>query len=251
MHKPKDNSRYGDEIRVGERRGGAGQGCETKGAGLAGAKNSYLKMYLPSGSQESPSAWKVRFLPFCFVAVCVCVRTRAWVRACVCGCAAESAYRFIRGDVETVGGNAVRGYARRPTTSTRRSDLRVCARVRVERRTSVTRAAPSSVCRAFPCSSVCYNAMKAFRIDAKARRFVDRSGWNEGDDDNPRCDRDGYGESESSARAKRTIRLDVISIIIVTVLHYGNPVDIPRPVESPPVDRELSNCRPIVELCIR
>lgn len=75
MHKPKDNSRYGDEIRAEEKRVKEGNGGG--GRGVIGAKNSYLKMYLPSGSQESPSAWKVRFLPFCFVPmytfVCMCV----------------------------------------------------------------------------------------------------------------------------------------------------------------------------------
>lgn len=99
MHKPKDNSRYGDEIRAEEReKERAGRG----GRGVVGAKNSYLKMYLPSGSQESPSAWKVRFLPFCF-----CSRVRARTRACAYVC--ESAYRFIRGDVETVGGRRYGG----------------------------------------------------------------------------------------------------------------------------------------------
>lgn len=48
---------------------------------MVGAKNSYLKMYLPSGSQESPSAWKVRFLPFCF---CFCVYVRVRTRVYVC-----------------------------------------------------------------------------------------------------------------------------------------------------------------------
>lgn len=85
MHKPKDNSRYGDEIRAKERveEEGTGGGGWEAGRGVVGAKNSYLKMYLPSGSQESPSAWKVRFLPFCFVSVCVCASTRACVGACV------------------------------------------------------------------------------------------------------------------------------------------------------------------------
>lgn len=74
---------------------------------MIGAKNSYLKMYLPSGSQESPSAWKVRFLPFCFVSLYryVCMRL---IHVCVC--ARESAYRFIRGDVEIVEG-CIRGRA--------------------------------------------------------------------------------------------------------------------------------------------
>lgn len=72
MHKPKDNSRYGDEIRAEEREK---EGAGREGRGVVGAKNSYLKMYLPSGSQESPSAWKVRFLPFCF-----CFRVYARVR---------------------------------------------------------------------------------------------------------------------------------------------------------------------------
>lgn len=31
--------------------------------GASRVKNSYLKMYLPSGSQGSPSAWKLRCLP--------------------------------------------------------------------------------------------------------------------------------------------------------------------------------------------
>lgn len=75
MHKPKDNSRYGDEIRAEEREE------EGAGRGVVGAKNSYLKMYLPSGSQESPSAWKVRFLPFCF---CFCVYVRVRTRVYVC-----------------------------------------------------------------------------------------------------------------------------------------------------------------------
>lgn len=80
MHKPKDNSRYGDEIRAEERRK-EGRGGRARGREWSGAKNSYLKMYLPSGSQESPSAWKVRFLPFCFAA---CVHVRAFVHARVC-----------------------------------------------------------------------------------------------------------------------------------------------------------------------
>jgi len=78
MHKPKDNSRYGDEIRAEERQKegrGTERGREGGERDWSGAKNSYLKMYLPSGSQESPSAWKVRFLPFCFAAVCMCAST--------------------------------------------------------------------------------------------------------------------------------------------------------------------------------
>lgn len=105
MHKPKDNSRYGDEIRAEEREK---EGAERGGRGVVGAKNSYLKMYLPSGSQESPSAWKVRFLPFCFC-FRVYVRACAYARVCVYVC--ESAYRFIRGDVEIVGGGRRYGEA--------------------------------------------------------------------------------------------------------------------------------------------
>lgn len=104
MHKPKDNSRYGDEIRAVEKRVKEGNGGG--GRGVIGAKNSYLKMYLPSGSQESPSAWKVRFLPFCFVPMYTYMCVHVYVG---CVCARESAYRFIRGDVETVEGDADTG----------------------------------------------------------------------------------------------------------------------------------------------
>lgn len=175
MHKPKDNSRYGDEIRAEEREK---EGAERGGRGVVGAKNSYLKMYLPSGSQESPSAWKVRFLPFCFC-FRVYVRACAYARVCVYVC--ESAYRFIRGDVEIVGGTQIRGGEHLPILIYTCARARVRARVRVDVCQRLLR--PSV---AFPCLNARRLNAKAFQIDVEARRFETET-MDKGKTDNPRC----------------------------------------------------------------
>jgi len=123
MHKPKDNSRYGDEIRAEEREK---EGAERGGRGVVGAKNSYLKMYLPSGSQESPSAWKVRFLPFCF-----CLRVYVHVRTRVCVCMRVRLPLYPR-RCRNRGGTQIRGGEHLPILIYTCAWARVRVRVRVD-----------------------------------------------------------------------------------------------------------------------
>lgn len=176
MHKPKDNSRYGDEIRAEERKEErAGRG----GRGVVGAKNSYLKMYLPSGSQESPSAWKVRFLPFCFC-FRVYARMRTYARVCVrvrlplyprrCRNRGGTQIRWGRGGGEHL-----------PILIYTCAWTRVRVRVRVDVCQRLLR--PSV---AFPCLNARRLNAKAFQIDVEARRFETET-MDKGKTDNPRC----------------------------------------------------------------
>lgn len=139
---------------------------------MVGAKNSYLKMYLPSGSQESPSAWKVRFLPFCFcLRMCARVRTRG--------------YTYVRVRLPLYprrcrnrGGTQIR--------ASTHSDLHVCL-------DACTCACPCRRCQrllrpsvAFPCLNARRSNAKAFQIDVEARRF-ETEAMDKGKTDNPRC----------------------------------------------------------------
>lgn len=90
----------------------------------------------------------------------------------------ESAYRFIRGDVETVGG---RRYGHLPILIYTCAWTRVCVRVRVDVCQRLLR--PSV---AFPCLNARRSNAKAFQIDVEARRF-ETEAMDKGKTDNSRC----------------------------------------------------------------
>lgn len=111
-----------------------------------------------------------------------CAYTPALARVSVC----EPAYRFIRGDVETVGGTQI-GRGREGARASTHSDLHVCPIVYIRVRVRVDvcqRLLRPSV--AFPCLNARRLNAKAFQIDVEARRFETEE-MDKGKTDNPRC----------------------------------------------------------------
>lgn len=178
MHKPKDNSRYGDEIRAEERKEErAGRARRARGG--RGKKLLFKNVF---------TVWlariAIRLESSLFTLLLLLPRVCAYacgMRVYVC----ESAYRFIRGDVETVEGRRYGGGGgggeHLPILIYTCAWTRVRVRVRVDVCQRLLR--PSV---AFPCLNARRLNAKAFQIDVEARRFETET-MDKGKTDNPRC----------------------------------------------------------------
>lgn len=169
MHKPKDNSRYGDEIRAEEREK-EGKGGARRARGGRGKKLLFKNVFTVWLARIAIRLESSLFTLLLLLLPCV--------RACVCMCASPLTALSAE-KCRNRGGTRIR-------TSTH-SDLHVCldAGVRVRVRVDVCqRLLRPSV--AFPCLNARRLNAKAFQIDVEARRF-ETEAMDKGKTDNPRC----------------------------------------------------------------